>query len=45
MLRPARVIVARAAQSDQTTTDLSCQQNSDDNQPTDENIENNDNNR
>ena len=45
MLRPARVIVARAAQSDQTAADLSCQQNSDNHQPTDENIENNDNNR
>lgn len=45
MLRPARVIVAKAAQSDQTAADPSCQQNSDDNQPTDESIENNDNNQ
>ncbi len=45
MLRPARVIVAKAAQSDQIAADLSCQQNSDDDQPTDESIENNDNNQ
>ena len=44
MLRPARVIVARAAESNQTKADLSCQQNSENNGPSDENDENIENN-